>query len=113
MTTYPITPVTFERCCLWVRPPEQGIPGLIQACQQAYAGTRVWHRAEHERREPRTLYRGVSRLEKERKWVARVWVDSKQRTLGRFDSDVAAAQVLHPLPSLAAPIPTQGGSDTS
>jgi hypothetical protein len=41
----------------------------------------------------RSLYKGVTRLEKERKWVARVWVDSKQRTLGRFDSDVAAAQV--------------------
>ncbi len=55
----------------------------------------VWQCAEPERREPRTLYKGVSRLEKERKWVARVWVDSKQRTLGRYDSDVAAAQVLN------------------
>lgn len=53
----------------------------------------MWPCAETERREPRTLYKGVTRLEKERKWVARVWVDSKQRTLGRYDSDVAAAQV--------------------
>ena len=45
----------------------------------------------------------MTRLEKERKWVARVWVDSKQRTLGRFDSDVAAAQVLNALRGLAHP----------
>ena len=53
-----------------------------------------WRGAENERSGPRSLYKGVTRLEKERKWVARVWVDSKQRTLGRFDSDAAAAQVL-------------------
>ncbi len=55
----------------------------------------VWdcHGAENEKSGLRSLYKGVTRLEKERKWVARVWVDSKQRTLGRFDSDVAAAQV--------------------
>ena len=35
----------------------------------------------------------MTRLEKERKWVARVWVDSKQKTVGRYDSDIAAAQV--------------------
>ena len=49
--------------------------------------------AEAERGEPRAAYRGVTRLEKERKWVARVWVDSKQKTVGRYDSDIAAAQV--------------------
>lgn len=49
--------------------------------------------AEAEKGEPRTLYKGVTRLGKERKWVARVWVDSKQKTVGRYDSDVAAAQV--------------------
>ena len=52
-----------------------------------------WHGAENEKNGPRSLYKGVTRLGKERKWVARVWMDSKQRTLGRFDSDVAAAQV--------------------
>ena len=43
-------------------------------------------------------YRGVTRLERERKWVARVWNGQKQLTLGRFETDVAAAQVgvLHP-----------------
>jgi hypothetical protein len=42
--------------------------------------------------EPRVSFRGVTRLERERKWVARVWTGQKQLTLGRFDSDVAAAQ---------------------
>ena len=42
--------------------------------------------------EPRISFRGVTRLERERKWVARVWNGSKQLTLGRFDTDVAAAQ---------------------
>ena len=41
---------------------------------------------------PRTKYRGVTRLEKERKWVARVWDGERQLTVGRFDTDVAAAQ---------------------
>ena len=49
--------------------------------------------AEADRGEARAAYRGVTRLEKERKWVARVWVDSKQKTVGRYDSDTAAAQV--------------------
>ena len=42
----------------------------------------------------RQAYRGVTRLERERKWVARVWNGQKQLTLGRFETDVAAAQVL-------------------
>ena len=33
--------------------------------------------------------------------MARVWVDSKQRTLGRYDSDMAAAQVLNSFLRLA------------
>ena len=33
--------------------------------------------------------------------MARVWVDSKQKTVGRYDSDIAAAQVCVPaLPSI-------------
>ncbi len=40
----------------------------------------------------RASFRGVTRLERERKWVARVWNGQKQLTLGRFDTDVAAAQ---------------------
>lgn len=43
--------------------------------------------------EARASFRGVTRLERERKWVARVWNGQKQLTLGRFDTDVAAAQV--------------------
>ncbi len=43
--------------------------------------------------EVRASFRGVTRLERERKWVARVWNGQKQLTLGRFDTDVAAAQV--------------------
>ncbi|BDA43997.1 probable AP2-like ethylene-responsive transcription factor CRL5 [Coccomyxa sp. Obi] len=42
--------------------------------------------------EARASFRGVTRLERERKWVARVWNGQKQLTLGRFDTDVAAAQ---------------------
>jgi hypothetical protein len=48
---------------------------------------------------PRQAYRGVTRLERERKWVARVWNGQKQMTLGRYETDVAAAQV-----PLAAPL---------
>ncbi len=40
--------------------------------------------------------------------MARVWVDSKQRTLGRYDSDVAAAQV----PSLSFVSPCRYHSAT-
>lgn len=46
--------------------------------------------------EPRAQFRGVTRLERERKWVARVWNGQKQLTLGRFETDVAAAQASFP-----------------
>lgn len=60
-------------------------------------GTSGWTAAEAVG-EGRASFRGVTRLERERKWVARVWNGQKQLTLGRFDTDVAAAQVgpMHP-----------------